>query len=331
MIYLPAFRSILREIADDKVSKEDKQSLIKRIAMGLGNCSTPIKDLLFQRVISMPKEERGEIDEKTFEAIIEREALELIILKAFKENGIDTKSPEFIENMAAITDAVYRDTIRDGNKHLQITNRTSVLTPKSRSIFSNNQYSHRLLTKQQAKIVAKLICKTDGSGEPIKTNGKYELNPRKLELLTLETKLGAGLYPYKEEFSTQYEQALFERDPLMNTYLKSSDQRPYCMDVRGAFLDFVARVKEKNIPEEKVSDFMKVYFESYVTPMLDKASKQEQEKEQQQEQSTQSQEENLNSFLKPVELKSPVKLDRSKELPSTPQTTTHKPRRTQSR
>ena len=230
-VFIPAFSSMLKKLADPKVSKSEKQNQLFIMAESLGNCNTPIVDLCIRENLVMLSAYEKAVEEKVLPqhqidamkpklskeeltVILEKITLESLLKsklqKAQKENpdqriALDKSEP--IENMAALFNALYQ-----GEESLiDLTGGPEFPIKLTANITLANYY----VSDAQKEIFKDFVCRRDENGEFMERDGKLVIDRAKIEMLTFDAREANNLLYPTETFKTSYQDLLMESDLLL--------------------------------------------------------------------------------------------------------------------
>lgn len=152
---------------------------LAEMATALGNCSTPVRSLLFTKAgcRALDKSHRN-VDPKMY-IHLEREALRIEVVKQLKPH-----KTEPIELVAGLLNSLYGEKISEA-----LINKVRIARDPKRACLSgasqHADFATNLITPSAAMEFAKLCCKKDDNGELITdANGFYVLDNNKLSEIT---------------------------------------------------------------------------------------------------------------------------------------------------
>lgn len=179
-IYGTAAKNLLDKVFQPGVSEEDKNMALTKMASSLGNCPTPVKNLLMQELIVMSKEKK--LDPSKSDQLItifEREAFEEKIMGALSKQ---LSEAEKIEQVQALLNSVFLMEAENNNLNqaLKIEGKRERLPSKS----ANLSTGFAVLNDEVAESFAALCCQTEEDGSLKTENGRYLLDPVKYKEIT---------------------------------------------------------------------------------------------------------------------------------------------------
>ncbi len=178
--YGPAAKNLLDKVFQPGVSEEDKNMALTKMASSLGNCPTPVKNLLMQELIVMSKEKK--LDPSKSDQLItifEREAFEEKIMGTLSKQ---LSEAEKIEQVQALLNSVFLMGAEHSNHNtvLKIEGERERLPSKS----ANLSTGFAILNDEVAQSFAALCCQTEEDGSLKTENGRYLLDPVKYKEIT---------------------------------------------------------------------------------------------------------------------------------------------------
>ena len=215
-LLLPVIEHTFKTLQSDKVSNEEKATLLSRLAQGLGDCNTPFIDAFISETLVMPPEDR-KLDNIELEQLLENRALQkhfqkLVAteVKAIENstapdsierqtriNAVKLPGGEAIENVAASV------VIARGQFYFKQNNVPCLIEGLESSGFTttrNLEFAVHQLKPRQLELLLPTICKTkliEGKQVPIGKerifeNGRkglvYEIDPVKIANITRKEK-----------------------------------------------------------------------------------------------------------------------------------------------
>ncbi|MEO0526529.1 MAG: leucine-rich repeat domain-containing protein [Bacteroidota bacterium] len=222
-IYTPAAKHFLGQILDNTLSKDKKMQSLQTMATCLGNCATPVKDLLVQTYIGQKIQEGGSLlpfDKR----ILEREAIEKAIIRKLTEKGL--KGPEAIEQVQGLLNAIYlqgAEANPDNKVPITPTEGRGFLPSKTDYI----EFAFSQVSEETAAVFTDLCCKTGVDNEPLQEGGLYILDSSKLRAIDENYMADLGVMSqrakYLEEFQKEMTDLLMENEDLSSLHYDKQD------------------------------------------------------------------------------------------------------------
>ena len=169
-------------LSDDEVMKD---AALNEMATALGACETPVQNLVMNKAISLYKENPNLFDDLTLlETILERAALEDYLIRNHKllhgDFDSNTQKIEYIEKLHGLLNSVYlKDAETNEDNKIKISGERKRLPSTS----AYPDFSLTQVPDEWIKPFVKICCQTDTNDEPVTIDGKYILDPEKLNLI----------------------------------------------------------------------------------------------------------------------------------------------------
>ncbi len=162
----------------DKVLLEKSEMGLLAMASSLGNCATPVKDLLTQKAVGLILEQKGALSNAD-RALVERAAIEEHI---WSEIGPTLKNKDLIEQVQGLLNSLFVDGSEDMSQNkVKIKGERPRVVSKTRFIGS----AFEDVSTEVGLNFARLCCITDTQGNPaVDDQGKYTLDPAKYKAIT---------------------------------------------------------------------------------------------------------------------------------------------------
>lgn len=268
-VYIPAAKLLLDRVFNG--SEEESANTLHTLATSLGNCETPVQSLLVQVAINQNVSKAGKIPE-LINTLIEREAIENMITTRLKDFLAKNES---IEQVQALVNTLFLPGAETKNSNkLQIEGERSRIAP----ITYYQDFGFRIISDELAKEFARAIAKTDANNEPVKQNGKYQLDPKKFKAITEAYFADLGVRTPREKlissFEQQFQEAL-QTNELSQHYdkpeaiplLKINDQKSTLRDLLLATPDDELQETFEAFTTQKIAAITAVT-QKYKTPNL---------------------------------------------------------------
>ena len=284
-LYFESYRDLIDPVMEDRPLAEKKNRL-QGIAVTLGDCATPVLNMLVQQYMGkhLAKEERKR--PSSFEAILAREALEKEISRklanATDENGERIMpNNERIEQVQGLVNAVFFEgaadhTLYTGNGIVDNPNKVKMDfsdggPKKLPSKTANIKFAFEQVRPALATAFAKLVCNTNEDGT-LQTNneGCYVFDPKKMERIVNKYKNTLGDTSARENLVNKYEREMqtilqentdlydhFEKQEVKDLYEFQSHKERLGDRLYGEADDTLNEEYEKFI-EERITAIQKV-------------------------------------------------------------------------
>ena len=265
-VYFEGCSFLMNHVLDETVSESDKKSTLYKIAKALGNCKTPIKDLLVGTYIH--KHINSDPLPQGYHALLTRAAVESEIYNKLKSKVINDQNilikNEQIEQVQGLTNAIFVNgaaTHKENKCKIVFVadEKPEILPSKTAYIgFAFNQVGDQLAVE-----FAKLFCKTDESGDLLKEeDNNYVFSSKKLRGIVEKYNKGLGIISPIEVAINDYVKGI-------NKILKDLDFTSLHFDKPDVipFLNInkqqeELREKLLEVPDNEVKDIAKVYYET---------------------------------------------------------------------
>ncbi len=214
-LYFESYRDLVEPVMENKTLQEKKNDLGK-IATSLGNCETPVLNLLMQTYVGKYIYKDKEARPSNFDAIVAREAFEKAIVSKLS-NAVDEDGEkimpnnEKVEQVQALVNAFFSKDAST-NEH----NKLKVAFPeggpdKLPNKTLNDEYGYKIVKPALVREAAKILCQTDANGT-LETNddGAYVFDPKKLERIVNKYKNGLGIVNPRDNRVANYESKIQE-------------------------------------------------------------------------------------------------------------------------
>lgn len=231
-IYFEAGKTLLDPILKKSHSSEPMENRLHEIAIALGDCDTPVMDLLITTYIGI---HRGEKSEK-IESLLAREALEKEIVKKFGNTRDESGGPimsnrERIEQVQALVNAVFLE----GASEID-TNKVKISFPDGgpTKLPSKSEFGQggNFVSQELAIAFAKLVCKTEADGTLVTDEkGFYRFVPQKMEQIVEKYKSALGNTTAKEILVSKYEDEITEILQQPENAMLTLDPNTYFMNI----------------------------------------------------------------------------------------------------
>lgn len=236
---------------------KDADAALTQMAAALGNCPTPIGDLLEKTGVQLVLRS-GKKPSRTLLAILHRQAFEELILT---ERIVPLSSAEQIEIMQGLTNTLFMAGSETNQLNpLQIEGERPRINPKTENIdFAFTQLSDAIKDK-----FAKVCCKTDESDNLIEdSNGKYFLDPDKYYTITEKYVEKQGILDTKARARKAHIEELKE-------LIKKPSNRDLAIDLD--LVDFnkiedKLRLQMRAVPDEQIETIIKANLYAYKLQM----------------------------------------------------------------
>ncbi len=270
-MYLKGAKHLLSDIWSTSSSDDDKKSALQKIATALGDCGTPVKDILTLGYIGsyIAKSNDQEIPEEVHTVIV-REALEKEILTKLSslELGPDggLRDNELTEQVKGLSNAVF---LEGAEKYSS--NKVKIIFPlntKPKELPSKSAYpdlAFGMVKDPLAEAFAKLCCKTDEQGTLVKDElGRYLFDSEKLNSIVEKYyKQGLGIVSSREKAIIEFTNAIKKK--LQETGLTEHYNDP---DVKH-LLEIDRQEEElrenlRNVPDNQIETVSSQYLKDQV-------------------------------------------------------------------
>ena len=168
---------------------DESTTILQKMATALGNCATPVKSFLLQKAIGLAEDGKIDVDPKTLDQFIAREALKEKTLWALKEANVwDNNYSEAIEGVEGLLNAVFLE-----GAERNVDNKIKIKGDRVRMSSTSAYIVFSFIKSEWIVPFAQLCCKTDANGIPEQdAEGCYSFAPEKLLALkeAYYTKLG---------------------------------------------------------------------------------------------------------------------------------------------
>ncbi len=269
-MYFEAVKDLLAPVLNESSSAEEKEDKLHVMAFALGNCATPVLDLLVQAYIGKYKDESQEDRPKNYDALVAREALEKEIdsklANATNEAGVDIMpNLEKIEQVQGLTNAVF---LR-GGRSIPF-NKVKIVFPKGEKPrrlpgkTADTRFSFKEVSPVLATAFAKLVCRTNADGA-LETNAKghYVFDPQKMERIVNKYKNALGDTSIREALVGKYQEDIkgvlelndelylfFDKEEVANLYKLPEQQEDLRERLNEVSDEEVTREYEKFVEEK---------------------------------------------------------------------------------
>ena len=198
---------ILNDILNDQ-DEGHKKTKLQQLRQCLGNCASPVRNHLTQKLLSYTPENENE--EKEIDSILKRDALELFIQRQLQLTG-----NENIEYVGAFANAVFqKGANRKRNNPVKInTGNLHYLPSKS----DNFDYGFEIINDYSAERheqFARMVCLQNADDRTLVTDdkGNYILDPYKLEAMKEEyLQTFTGKAPKWKKLCEDYKSQIYEQ------------------------------------------------------------------------------------------------------------------------
>ncbi|WP_426476692.1 leucine-rich repeat domain-containing protein [Chryseobacterium sp. CBSDS_008] len=268
-LYAPTVKILLAKLQDLNIKKEDRNLLLIRMATSLGDCATPVKELLMKMKIEELLKQSGGLSEVD-EQMIGRLALmeEAGKLKGFRDN-------EKIEAVNALVALVYSPN-RVDQKHQAVMKAVPDIKFVGESIrdlplISSYPVFGFTLIKDKPELIEKfaaLVCEMNGD-KPVQISaGEYKLDEKKLmklkdNLLHFNELQNDSIATERKKCIQEYPEDMqkFMENPDISDTLFSAD-----MDEVGELMNFPGHQEELRglLKNENKEESIKQKYTDYV-------------------------------------------------------------------
>jgi|GEM_PF-4614458 len=201
--YGNAYSTIISNVIDPEINDQDFETEMAKIAVCLGNCTTPVKDYLITTRIATLIEE-NEIPEAIL--LAKREAIQ----KEIQITLGGVLSPiEKIEQVQALLNSVYLENSENLDYNpIKIQGDRVRLPSKSNS----TEFGFRQLKPDAISAFASQVCMSEvnleGAQQMIMNNGQYILDPNKIEDIFTKHRIDFGLPDAKSMCLTEFKESI---------------------------------------------------------------------------------------------------------------------------
>ncbi len=210
-IYFESAKNLLTPILNKRSSLEDKENGLHQIATAIGNCATPILDLLIQNYLGKQNgQRRGGKRTDNLNTLLQREALEKEIFQKLG-NAVNEAGERIMPNLEKIeqVQALVNTIFLEGAAEFE-DNMVKVVFPdggptKLPSKTGNISSGFKWVQPVLALAFAKLICRTDAEGTlETNANGRYVFDSQKMERIENKYRNALGDTTARETLAAKY-------------------------------------------------------------------------------------------------------------------------------
>ena len=243
-----------RAIGSDNI---DSEAALTQMASSLGNCPTPVSDLMEKTGVQLAIES-GEAISSTLKVLLHRRAFEELIKR---ERIVPFSSAEPIETVQGLTNALFMvESERVRSNSLRISGNRPRIAPKTQNI----DFAFEQVTDAMRERFAKLCCETDNQNNlVIDRSRRYKLDPAKYFAITesyvenqgiLDTRARARKAHINElkELMSRPENIDLSVDPDLVDFKKIEDN---------------LRLQMREISSRQINDFIQQNLEAYKAKM----------------------------------------------------------------
>lgn len=236
---------------------QDSEASLTQIASSLGNCPTPVSDLMEKTGVQLAIESGNPLN-GTLKTMLQRQAFEELVKK---ERIVPNSHAERIEAIQGLVNTVF---LQDANLNqynsLVIDGNNEHIASKTRNI----DFAFSQITDNMKEKFAKLCCETDRNNKPITNNqGNYTLDADKFFTITESYIEKQGILDAKAQARKVHINELKE---LMN--------KPYNRDLAVDFelVDFQKvednlRLQMRGLPDDKIGEAIEKSLVAYKAQM----------------------------------------------------------------
>lgn len=211
-LFFEAGRELMDTALDPSLGDEAVVNKLHQISTALGNCVTPVLDLLVQVYLGMYNQEsQASRRPENFETIIQREALQKEInnklANAVDENG-ERIMPnlEKIEQVQALVNAVFLEGAAEDSDNKVKLDFSEGGPKKLPSKTEHLEFGYNQVKPELATAFAKLVCKTDPQGNLDRTAaGHFIFDSQKMQRIVNKYKNAMGEKNTREAMIAKYE------------------------------------------------------------------------------------------------------------------------------
>lgn len=268
-VFHATIRYLLNQIVKGvKDNDENYKVTLQLIAVALGNCATPVKKNVLQNAVGLAIQGKIDIAPELLDVLITMLALEKEIREALPSDAFSAN--EAIEGLNGLLNAIFlKGAENNPDNKMKITGRVDTLP--SLSAYPN--FAFNRVEQEWVTPVAKICCKTDASGKPIKDkNDCYEIDPNKLRQIkekyeAIEFNLFSPLEEYVRDFKIGFNK--FRKEECADIYAF-----PSYTDEEALFLDTKkhADALRKRLYKADENGYKKVV-EKFLEDLKEKGSK----------------------------------------------------------
>ncbi|QCX00637.1 leucine-rich repeat domain-containing protein [Aggregatimonas sangjinii] len=199
-VYHVAAKQLLDKVLNTETAAIDRESALVQISASLGNCNTPVMDLLSSTYVNNALEK---------ETILNATDVTLVTALALKDRiktelGKLDGAGEEIEIVQGLINAVFLE----GSENDAL-NKLKIIGERNRipSNSLNTEFAYNQVNDEHVKMVAKLCCKTDVAP----TTGKvapYEIDLSKLGAIKAQFLVKMGKIDQREQLINDYEKEI---------------------------------------------------------------------------------------------------------------------------
>jgi Leucine-rich repeat (LRR) protein len=235
----------------------DSDAALTQIASSLGNCPTPVSDLLEKTGVQLALESNKEIS-GTLTSMLHRQAFEELIKK---ERIVPFSSAEPIETLQGLTNALFMQEAETARFN---TLRIQGHRPRIASKTANIEFAFSQVTERMRDSLAKHCCKTDNKNKPLKdSQGSYQLDPEKYFTITQRYLEKQGILDKKAQARKHHMQEI-----------KGLMAKPYNKDLSIDFdlvnfekIEDDLRLSMRTIPEKQINTVIEQHMQVHKDKM----------------------------------------------------------------
>lgn len=239
------------------VDVQDSEAAITQMASSLGNCPTPVIDLMEKTAVKLAIES-GKDKDVTLRTMLHRQAFEEL---AKKKRIIPAFYSEQIEIVQGLINSLFmEDSENTINNPLKIIGDRPRIAPKTQNI----DFAFRQITNTIKDNFARLCCETDDHDKLVKVNrDKYVLDANKYYTITQS-------YMEKQGFLDFKARARKEHISQLKELLKKPQNKDLSVDldlVNFEKIEDHLRLQMRGASDEQVNDIIQRNLEAYIIKM----------------------------------------------------------------
>jgi len=268
-----------------KALNNEKATTLFKIAEALGNCNTPLRDLLYKVAQEMTSDQGRKISDDQLQILSDKTELQSTLLRRLKDAGIPLLGDEIIEKATVFFTALYRN--QDLPDNLENGLNRIVGAPKLSFPLSSHSFYAKDITPEQVQVFLMMVCKTktiyEKDGDDYKRkeilatdfNGNYMYAASKVKSLTA----GASINVAEESFDfTEDFIKVFKEKKYSEFYCSDSQYGYDLINPKIQHAKFLQALIDEGIDladRSAVENYFKLYKSEYLIPTLERALKEE--------------------------------------------------------